>query len=147
MSGLLLKLGGVFYPLFVSSDAVFQLRRLQDFMAGDWHLTSVTQHEPPFRIPYPVSLYLVSAPWVALGFDGVRVLQVVASVADVGVGLALAYIAGKLFERPDTAVLVAALYPLVPVTFRALSAGNLTNLFGVATMVFFLTGTSIEEQA
>ncbi len=146
VSGLLLKLGGIFYPLFVSSDAVFQLHRLQEFMGGNWYPTSVTQHLPPFRIPYPISLYLVSAPWVAMGWDGVRVLQVLASLADVGVGLALAFMVGKLFKRPDAAVLVAVLYPMVPVTFLALSAGNLSNLFGVSTAVFFLTSLFIGEE-
>ena len=58
-----------FYPLTITSDAHFQANRMLHFLEGDWHPESVTQHDPPFRIPYPVSLYAVSAPLAGLGLE------------------------------------------------------------------------------
>ncbi len=105
LGAVLLKVSGSLYPLFLSSDVVFQLNRLREVMGGNFFPTSVTQLEPPFLIPYPISLYLVSAPWAALGLDGVRVLQVITSLADVGIGLALAFLVTTFFSDPDAGLL------------------------------------------
>lgn len=140
---LLLKLSGLLYPLFVSSDADFHANRLLGVLDGDLFPTSVTQHEPPFRIPYPVSLYLLAAPWAAAGLDPVKVLQVLTAVVDVAVSLALAYLARRFLRDTWGGILAAALYQLVPVNFLAFSSGNLTNLFGVAATTLFLTALLI----
>jgi len=135
----LLKLSGLVYPLFVSSDADFHANKLLGLLEGDFFPTSVTQHQTPFRIPYPISLYLLAAPWAAAGLDPVKVLQVLTALADVGVSLALAYLARRFLADSWAGILAAALYQLVPVNFLAFSSGNLSNLFGVAASVFFLT--------
>jgi hypothetical protein len=139
VGGLLLKLAGLLYPLFVSSDADFHANRLLDVLEGQLFPTSVTQHQSPFRIPYPISLYLIAAPFGAMGLELVKVLQVVTAVADLGVSLALAYLARRFLNDARGGILAAGLYQIVPVNFYSFSSGNLTNLFGVATTVFFLT--------
>ncbi len=136
-ASLLLKLAGLYYPLFISSDAVFQANRLQEVMEGNFFTTSVTQHEPPFRAPYPVSLYLLAVPWVGLGLEAVRVLQTMTAVLDVAVGLALVLLTVHFWKDFRAGILASVLYQLVPINFLAFSAGNLTNLFGVSTTVFF----------
>lgn len=137
--GLLFKVAAFTYPLFLSSDATFQANRLADVLAGHFFPTSVTQHVPPFRIPYPISLYVFAAPWALLGLDPVRVLEWLTALADAGVGLALSYLAWRFLGSVRAGVLAAALYPLVPVQLLAFSAGNFTNLFGVAATTLFLT--------
>jgi hypothetical protein len=134
----LLKMGVLFYPLFVSSDADFQANRLLNVLEGDLYTTSVTQHDPPFRIPYPVSLYVLAAPWAAAGLERVDVLKALTALFDVGVGLVLAYLARRFLGDIRAGILAAALYQLVPINFLAFSAGNFTNLFGVAATTFFV---------
>jgi hypothetical protein len=134
----LLKIGVLFYPLFVSSDADFQANRLLDVLEGDFFTTSVTQHDPPFRIPYPVSLYVLAAPWAAAGLDRVDVLKALTALFDVGIGLVLAYLARRFLGDLRSGILAAVLYQLVPINFLAFSAGNFTNLFGVAATTIFI---------
>lgn len=137
-AGLFLKLGGLFYPLFFSSDAEFHANRLLEVLEGNFFPTSVTQHDPPFRIPYPISLYVLAAPVSALGIDSIAVLKVVTALADLGVSLALAFVGARFLSDPWGGVLAAAVYQLVPINFLAFSSGNFTNLFGSAATVFFL---------
>jgi hypothetical protein len=136
--GLLTNLTGIFHPLFLSSDAVFQANRLREVLAGNFFATSMTQHEPPFQIPYPVSLYLLAAPWVALGVDAVRTLQVLTVLFQLVTALAVAFLAARFWQDSRAALLAAALYPAIPIFWRAMSAGNLTNLLGVSASVLFL---------
>ena len=96
---LLLKLAGLFYPLFFSSDAQFQANRLEDVMEGDFFTTSVTQHDPPFRIPYPVSLYVLAVPFTSLGVDPVTVLKLLTTLTDISVGLVLAFLRRAILAR------------------------------------------------
>lgn len=135
----ILKLSGLFYPLFVSSDALFQANRFGELLHGNWFPVSVTQHASPFQIPYPVALYVVAAPGALAGLDPVRVLQLVAGLADWTAGLALVYLAARFWNDARAGIFAAALHALVPINFMALSAGNLTNVFGVATTLLFLT--------
>ena len=138
-AGLFIKLGGLFYPLFFSSDAEFQANRLLEVLEGNYFTTSITQHQPPFRIPYPISLYVLAAPISALGIDSIAVLEVVTGLTDLGVSLALAFLGARFLHDTRGGILAAALYQIVPLNFLAFSAGNLTNIFGSAATVFFLT--------
>ena len=136
--GLLLKLAGLFYPLFFSSDAEFHANRLLEVMEGNLFTTSVTQHDPPFRIPYPVSLYVLAAPFSAVGLDTISVLKTLTALADIGVGLALAFLGARFLHDVRAGILAAAIYQLVPLNFLAFSSGNFTNLFGAAATVVFV---------
>jgi len=135
---LLLKLAGLFYPLFFSSDAQFQANRLEEVMEGDFFTTSVTQHDPPFRIPYPVSLYVLAVPFTSLGVDPATVLKLLTTLADLSVGLVLAFLGARFLRDVRAGILAAAIYQLVPLNFLAFSSGNYTNLFGAAVTVIFL---------
>ncbi len=128
----------IFFPLFVSSDADFHGNRLLNVIDGDYFPTSVTQHTPPFRIPYPVSLYVMSKPWVAAGLSRVAAIKATVLLADLGLGLVLVFI-GRRFLRDFRAGLFAfILYQLVPLNILTFSAGNFSNLFGTAMTVFFV---------
>ena len=139
LGAFVLKSSFFLYPLFVSSDVVFQLHRFEEVLEGNFFPTSVTQHDPPFRIPYPISLYAFAAPWLWVTGDGVRLLQGVVTLAELGVCLALAFLLTEWCRDPTAGIFAAALYAVVPVNYLAFSAGNLTNLFGVSTTVFALT--------
>ena len=113
---------------------------MQHFLEGDWHPTSITQHEPPFDIPYPVSLYAVSAPLVWVGLERIPALTAVTSLFDVLVSVALIFLAWRFLDDIRGGVLAALIYQLVPLNALTFSAGNLTNLFAVAmlTLAFAL---------
>ena len=139
VASLLFKLAGQFYPLFFSSDAQFQANRLEEVMEGNFLTTSVTQHDPPFQIPYPVSLYVLAMPFANLGVDPVKVLKLLTTLADLSVGLALAFLGARFLGDVRAGLLAATLYQLVPLNFLAFSSGNYTNLFGAGVTVIFLT--------
>ena len=131
---LVLKLGLVTYPLFLSSDADFQANRMSELLQGNWHPTSVTQHEPPFRIPYPVSLFVVAAPLAKLGLDRVSALEAVTAFFDVVVSGLLVILAWRFYDDLRAGLLAAFLYQLVPMNGLGFSAGNFTNVFAVAML-------------
>lgn len=131
---LLVELVIVTYPLMLSSDANFQANRMGEFLSGNWHPTSVTQHEPAFRIPYPVSLYVVAAPLTAVGLDSVTALEIVVAVFDVLVSALLVFLGSRFMNDLSTGLLAAVLYQLVPMNAWSLSAGNFTNIFAVAML-------------
>jgi hypothetical protein len=62
-------------PLMVVSDAVFHANQLAKVAAGDFFITSVTQHARPFRFPYGVSFYALLAPFARAGLDGVWLVR------------------------------------------------------------------------
>ena len=129
---LLLEMAVVFYPLRVSSDADFQANRMLHFLEGNWHPTSVTQHHPPFDIPYPVSLYATAASLVLLGADRVVSLSFMTGLFDVFVSIVLIYLGWRFLDDLRAGILAGILYQLVPVNALSFSAGNFTNLFAVA---------------
>ena len=136
---LLVKGAALSFPLWLSSDAEFQANRFDQFLAGEWHPTSVTQHEPPFRIPYPVSLYAAAAPLRMLGLERVSALEAVTVAADVLAGVAV-FLLGLRFLGRRAALIAVLVYHASPVNPLALSAGNFTNVFalGVVTLGFAL---------
>ena len=135
----LVEMAVAFYPLTLTSDADFQANRMQHFLDGDWHPTSVTQHEPPFTIPYPVSLYVVSAALVGLGLERATALTATTSAFDVVVSIMLILLAWRFFDDVRGGVLAALLYQLVPMNALSFSAGNLTNIFAVAMLTLAFT--------
>ena len=135
---LLVKLAVVTYPLMRSSDADFQANRMNELLVGNWHPTSLTQHQPPFHIPYPVSLYVITAPLAKLGLDRVSALEVTTVFFDVLISALLAFLSWRFLSDRRAGLLAAAIYAFVPMNLLSLSAGNFTNLFAVSmlTLVF-----------
>jgi hypothetical protein len=136
---LLVKLAVVGYPLMLSSDADFQANRMSELLARNWHPTSVTQHEPPFRIPYPVSLYVVTAPLAKLGLDRVSALEITTVFFDVLISAALVFLGWRFLDDLRAGLLAGAIYALVPMNGLSLSAGNFTNLFAVSMLALAFT--------
>jgi hypothetical protein len=131
---LLVKMSALSYPLMLSSDADFQANRMRDLLQGNWHPTSVTQHDPPFRIPYPVSLFATAAPLAKAGVDLVPALEMTTGLFDVLVSGFLMFLGWRRLDDFRAGVLAAVLYQLVPMNMLSFSAGNFTNLFAVAML-------------
>jgi hypothetical protein len=70
--------------------------------------------------------------------DRVTAIQAVTATADVLVGVVLVLLAGRFLNDQRAGIFAAVVYQFVPLNFLTFSAGNFTNLFGVATTVFFL---------
>jgi hypothetical protein len=140
---LLMKMGMLSYPLTLSSDADFQANRMREFLQGNWHPTSVTQHEPPFRIPYPVALFAVAAPLAKAGVDLVPALEIVTGLSDVLVSGLLMFLGWRSLDDFRAGALAAFLYQLVPMNPLSFSAGNFTNLFAVAMLAWSFTLLSV----
>jgi hypothetical protein len=122
-------------PLMVVSDAVFHANNLGRVAAGDWFLTSVTQHERPFRFPYGVSFYVLLVPFHRAGIDAVALVRGAASLAGAA---AAAGLFGLLVARgPALAALAVVVWQLLPGTFDVLSFGNLSNAFAQGVTVLF----------
>lgn len=122
-------------PLMVVSDAVFHGNNLGRVAAGDWFLTSVTQHARPFRFPYGVSFYGLLVPFLRAGIDAVALVRWGASLAGVA---AAAGLFGVLAARgPARAALAVVILQLLPGTFDVLSFGNLSNAFAQGVTVLF----------
>jgi hypothetical protein len=131
---LLVKMSALSYPLMLSSDADFQANRMRQFLQGNWHPTSVTQHEPPFRIPYPVSLFAAAAPLARAGLDLVPALEIATGFFDVLVSGILMFFGWRRLDDFRAGALAAILYQLVPMNMLSFSAGNFTNLFALAML-------------
>jgi hypothetical protein len=133
---LFVKMGFLSYPLMLSSDADFQANRMHEFLQGNWHPTSVTQHEPPFRIPYPVALFATATPLAKAGIDLVPALEIVTGLFDVLVSGLLMFLGWRHLDDFRAGALAAVLYQLVPMNALSFSAGNFTNVFAVAMLSF-----------
>jgi hypothetical protein len=128
-------------PLMVVSDAVFHANNLARVAAGDYWITSRTQHSPPFQFPYGVSFYVLLAPLARLGLDGVWLVRGGAALAGVAGSAALFWLAAPL--GGVRAGLAVASLQLLPVTFDLHSYGNLSNVFSQAlTAAFFAWWTA-----
>ena len=136
---LLMKMSALSYPLMLSSDADFQANRMREFLQGNWHPTSVTQHEPPFRIPYPVALFAVAAPLAKASVDLVSALEITTGLFDVLVSGLLMFLGWRCLDDFRAGALAAVLYQLVPMNALSFSAGNFTNLFAVAMLACAFT--------
>jgi hypothetical protein len=123
-------------PLMVVSDAVFHANQLGRVAAGDFFITSVTQHARPFRFPYGVSFYALLAPFLRAGLDGVWLVRAGAAASGIAASAGLFMLmAGR---GPGIAALAVVLLQLLPGTFDVYSYGNLSNVFAQSmTALFF----------
>ena len=144
---LLLKMGMLSYPLMLSSDADFQANRMREFLQGNWHPTSVTQHEPPVRIPYPVALFATAAPLAKVGMDLVPALEITTGLFDVLVSGLLMFLGWRCLDDFRAGALAAVLYQLVPMNALSFSAGNFTNLFAVSMLACAFTFLAVSAVA
>jgi hypothetical protein len=136
MAALLIQGVAATSPLMVVSDAVFHANQLAKVAAGDFFVTSVTQHARPFRFPYGVSFYALLAPFLRAGLDGVWLVRAGAAAAGMAASAGLFMLLAA--RGPATAALAVVWLQLLPGTFDVYSYGNLSNVFAQSmTALFF----------
>ena len=126
------KLAFFGHPQANVGDAIFQVHRAQAVVAGQYFFTSVTPR-PFFEFPYAIALYVAALPfwdWFPTTLDRMRLLRGVAVVADALVGLAMFAALRRAFPDRRAALFFAVLWPFSRITMQALTASNLTNVFG-----------------
>ena len=123
-------------PLLVGSDTVFHANKLAAVARGDLFPTSLTQHDPPFRIPYGVSFYAALAPLRLTGLDDVTLVRWGAAGAGVAGSLAVFALASPAGAM--AAALATVLLQLLPGVVEIHSYGNLSNVFSQAVTAFFV---------
>ncbi|HEY5908786.1 MAG TPA: hypothetical protein VIZ31_12145, partial [Vicinamibacteria bacterium] len=100
------------HPCLVASDAVFHAHNLQAVANGDFRLTSLTPHDPPFQFPYGVSFYFLLVPLLHTGIDLTTLVRAFASASAFAAAAALfAWLAPGGVKR---AALTVGLLQLMP---------------------------------
>lgn len=132
--GLLLRLGGMLYPQFRSSDLIFHAHRAAWVASGDLIFTADL---PDVNVPapYPPGLYVSLLPAGLLLPDLPLLLQIAGVLLDALCGLLLYLLARGLTGRPRLALLALFLQQAAPVTYWIYSWGNYTNLFSRAALL------------
>lgn len=136
--GFLLRLGGMLYPQFRTSDLTMHVHNLRyDVLPGELFFT---ERLPDINLPapYPPGLYVALAPWTLLT-DNLPVLMELAGVSlDAAAGVLLYWLARRLGKRGDVALLAVLLQQAAPVTYQIFAWGNYTNIFSRATLLMVL---------
>lgn len=126
--GFLLRLGGVLYPQFRSSDLLFHVHRAEWTWAGNLLFTADLP-DVNLPAPYPPGLYIALAPLALLPADPSLLMEVAGAALDALCGLLLYFLALRLSGRDDVALFSLLLAEAAPVTFLLFSWGNYTNMF------------------
>jgi hypothetical protein len=127
-----IKLAFFSHPLATIGDGIFQVHRSAMVQNGSYFFTSITPR-PFFEFPYAIGLFVTAMPfWDAFtqDVDHVWLLRTLSLVADALVGVALYAVAWRVWARPASALLVAALWPFARAPLEALCNANLPNVFG-----------------
>ncbi len=126
--GFLLRLGGMLYPQFRSSDLLFHVHRAEWTWAGNLLFTA-NLPDVNLPAPYPPGLYIAMAPLALLPADPSLVMEVTGAALDAFCGLLLYFLARRISGRNDVALFSLLLAEAAPVTFLLFSWGNYTNMF------------------
>lgn len=132
--GFLLRVGGMRYPQFRSSDLTFHVHRTEWVASGDLLFTADL---PDVNIPapYPPGLYVTALPAALLSPDLPLLMEVAGAALDAVAGLLLYLLARRLTGQHRVALLALFLQELAPVTYQIYSWGNFTNLFSRAALM------------
>jgi hypothetical protein len=136
---LLLKLAVVLHPGMPVGDAMFHAHRFHDVLAGNVYFTSVAPGN--YLFPYAPGLYVFSAPFAGLvprGAADMALLRVIVLVVDTLAALALFAVVAHRWRDRRAALGAVVLYHLIPLEFRVVTVGNLTNVFAQALAVVAL---------
>lgn len=142
--GILLRLGGMFYPQFRSSDLLMHVHNVEyDVLPRSLFFTEkLPDIELP--VPYPPGLYVTFLPLTLLSGNLPRLLEIAGVLLDALAGLLLYVLARRLSGRRDVALIAVLLQQVAPVTFLIFSTGNYTNVFSrvalLATLVLLAVG-------
>lgn len=135
-----LKLLVLLHPDMPIGDALFQAHRFQEVLRGNLYFTSIAPGG--YAFPYAPGLYVAAAPFAGLvrrEMGDVALLRVVTTVADAAAGLLLYVMVARAWHDRLGAAFAVALYHLIPLSFRIITVGNLTNAFAQSLSVGALT--------
>lgn len=127
---LFFKLLVVLHPNMPVGDAMFHAHRFQGVLAGTIYFTSIAPGN--YLFPYAPGLYLFSAPFAGLvtrGAADMALLRTIVLSADTVAALALYLMAVRRWDDRTAGAVAVALYHLIPLEFRVITVGNLTNAF------------------
>ncbi len=136
--GFFLRLGGMLYPQFRSSDLLFHVHRAEWSWGGKLFFTADLP-DVNLPAPYPPGLYIAMAPAALFSADFPLVMETVGAALDALAGLFLYVLARRLTDRSDAAFFALLLAEAAPVTFLIFSWGNYTNMFSRVTLLGALT--------
>ena len=131
-----LKLLVLLHPDMPIGDALFHAHRFQGVLGGNLYFTSTAPGG--YAFPYAPGLYVVASPFAWLvrrEMGDVYLLRVITAVADTIAGVLLYSMASRGWNDRLAGAMAVALYHLVPLGFRILTVGNLTNAFAQSLSV------------
>jgi hypothetical protein len=117
-------------------DALFHAHRFQGVLGGSLYFTSTAPGG--YAFPYAPGLYVAASPFAWLvqrEMGDVYLLRIVTATADTIAGLLLYGMAARGWNDRLAAAMAVALCHLVPLSFRILTVGNLTNAFAQSLSV------------
>jgi hypothetical protein len=127
VAGFLLRVGGMVYPQFISSDITLHVHNIEKVLRGVLVWTGALPNEAPQ--PYPPLPYLALAPFAAIVPDLSLLLRAGVGLLDAACALPLLYLGARLGGAWAGAG-AAWVYALLPAPFALFSAGVYANLFG-----------------
>jgi len=135
--GFLLRIGGMVYPQFRSSDLLFHVHRAEWVMQGTLFFTAPIP-DVLLPAPYPPGLYLLFQPFALFSANLPLLMQICGATLDTLAALFLYLLAREVSGRERPAFLALLLRETAPVTYLIFSWGNYTNLFSHAATVAVL---------
>lgn len=130
LAGFLLRIGGMVYPQFRSSDLLFHVHRAEWVMRGNLLFTAEIP-DVLLPAPYPPALYLIFQPLGLFSGNLPLLMQICGAALDALSGLLLYRLARDL-AGGHAALVALAVRESAPVTYLIFSWGNYTNLFSHA---------------
>jgi hypothetical protein len=124
------------HPNMPIGDALFQAHRFQVVLGGNMYFTSIAPGG--YAFPYAPGLYVAALPFaglVAREHGDVALLRIFTTVADAAVGLLLYAVAARAWRDRLAGAVAVALYHLMPLGYRIITVGNLTNAFAETVAV------------
>ncbi|MBI4671389.1 MAG: hypothetical protein HY741_06930 [Chloroflexi bacterium] len=126
---LVLKLGGAFYPQFISSDLLYHQHRWERVLQGELFFLTSSPEFGNLDIPLAPGYYVFLAPLNTLFQERYLILKFASVFFDTTSIFFIAYLAFKFARSARVAWIAALVYTVTPITFLMLSAGNLPNIF------------------
>ena len=142
LAAIAVKTALFWHPAAIVGDGFFQVNRATLVRNGELFFTSVTP-KPFFEFPYAVALFVAAMPfwdWFPGPLDRLRLLRLVAILAEAGAGLLLYLAMRRVRSDRLTAFATVALWPLARAPFEAMSNANLTNHFGQSLFAAAMAG-------
>lgn len=136
----LIKIGGVIYPQTIVYDERWHVPRTQMVLDGRFlelvvpsrvTLLGDTVGFEGGHFPYSPLWYLITAPFGLIGIDLGLASNGLNTALDVSRSLLIAYIALRLFGRPELAVIAAGCYHLLLMPYFLISWGNWPTQLGL----------------